>query len=98
MAKKMDKKTRNVLSGILVGIASLYAVINFADVSAIEVRNFIFSTALFILGIVLLALLAVSLIKLPGLLKNSLSKEKDLNPSTAGPEAEKPQANSDKEG
>jgi hypothetical protein len=98
MARKMNKKTRNVLSGILVGIASLYAVINFADVPAIEVRNFIFSTALFILGIVLLALVTVSLIKLPGLLKNSLNKEKDLSPSTASPEEKKPQAEADKEG
>jgi hypothetical protein len=97
MARKMNKKTRNVLSGILVSIASLFAVINFAEIPAGEVRNFIFSTVLFFLGIVFLALVTVSLIKLPGLLRNSLNRKKDHSASIADPDYEKPQAEADNE-
>lgn len=66
----MNKKTRNVISGILVSIAAIFAVINFADIPASDVRDFIFSTAIFFIGIVLLALLAVTLFKLVVWIKN----------------------------
>jgi len=72
----MSKKTRNTLSGILVGVASVYAVINFAEVPAEEVSGFIVTTVLFMTGIVMLALLAVSVFKLLSLLKRKLL-EKD---------------------
>lgn len=75
MARKMNKKTRNTLSGILVGIASVYAVINFAEVPAEEVSSFIVTTVLFFSGIVMLALLAVSVFKLLALLKRKVLKE-----------------------
>lgn len=74
---KINKKTRNVISGILVGIASVYAVINFADIPAQEVRSFILTTVLFIVGIVLLALLAVSAFKLLAWLKNRVTSDDD---------------------
>ncbi len=74
MKKKMNKKTRNVVSGILVSIAAIFAVINFADIPASDVQNFILSTAIFFIAIVLLALLAVSIFKFFGWLKNSLIK------------------------
>lgn len=64
MARKMNKKTRNVLSGILVGIASVFAVINFADIPAADVRSFILATLLFFAVIVALAFLAVTGFKL----------------------------------
>ena len=70
MARKMNKKTRNVITGILVGVASVFAVVNFSDMPADEVGNFLLSTAIFFIGIVLLALLAVSLFKFLGWLKN----------------------------
>jgi len=47
MARKMNKKTRNVISGILVGIASIAAVINFADLPARDAGRFLLSTAIF---------------------------------------------------
>lgn len=47
MARKMNKKTRNTLSGILVGVASVFAVINFADIPAEEVSSFVLTTLLF---------------------------------------------------
>ena len=97
MAKKMNKKTRNVLSGILVSIASLFAVINFAEVPTSEVSNFIFSTVLFFLGIVFLALVTVSLFKLAGYLRNSLNRKKDHTDSIPDPDYENLQAESDKE-
>ncbi|MBT5485126.1 MAG: hypothetical protein HOH14_03865 [Gammaproteobacteria bacterium] len=72
MTKKMNKKTRNVISGILVSIAAIFAVINFADIPASDVRDFIFSTGIFFIGIVLLALIAVSLFKLLIWIKNTI--------------------------
>jgi hypothetical protein len=98
MTRKMNKKTRNVLSGILVSIASLFAVINFAELPAGEVGNFMFSTTVFFLGIVLLALVTVSLFKLLGMLRNSLNRKKDQSASIADPEFDKPQAEADNEG
>ena len=77
MVRKISKKTRNVISGILVGIASVYAVVNFADIPAQEVRSFILTTVLFIVGIVVLALLAVSTFKLLGWLKNRVTSDAD---------------------
>ena len=72
MARKMNKKTRNVVSGILVGVASLFAIINFADLPAEEINSFLLSTALFFAGIVLLALVAVSVFKLLGWIGRAL--------------------------
>lgn len=77
MARKMNKKTRNTISGILVGVASVFAVINFADIPADQIRFFILTTLLFFAVIVLLALLAVSAFKLLGWLKNRLARDDD---------------------
>ena len=71
MARKINKKTRNVISGLLVGLASVFAIINFADIPADEVGSFLLSTAIFFLGIVLLAFIAVSFFKFLGWLKNT---------------------------
>ena len=68
----MNKKTRNVISGILVSIAAIFAVINFADIPATDIRDFILSTGIFFIGIVLLALVTVSAFKLLIWIKNSL--------------------------
>ncbi len=74
MKKKMNKKTRNVVSGIMVSIAAIFAVISFTDIPASDVWNFVLSTVIFFIGIVLLALLAVSIFKLFAWLKNFLFK------------------------
>ncbi len=78
----MNKKTRNTLSGILVGVASVFAVINFADIPAEEVSSFVLTTLLFFALIVVLALLAVSVFKLLIWVKRQMVKEDD-QPSTA---------------
>ncbi|MFT5321935.1 MAG: hypothetical protein ACI934_002097 [Pseudohongiellaceae bacterium] len=82
----MNKKTRNVISGIMVSVAAIFAVINFADIPATDVRDFIFSTGIFFIGIVLLALLAVSLFKLLAWIKNTImnshSKAQDKDNDT----------------
>lgn len=83
---KINKKTRNVISGILVGIASVYAVINFADIPAQDVRSFILATVLFILGIVVLALLAVSAFKFLAWLKNRVTSDNDAERKNAIPD------------
>ena len=49
---------------VLVGVASLFAIINFADLPAEEINNFLLSTALFFAAIVILALMAVAGFKL----------------------------------
>lgn len=64
--KKMSKKTRTIISGLLVGVASIFAVINFAEIPADEVQRFLVSTVIFFVGIIVLALLAVSMFKLLG--------------------------------
>lgn len=56
----------------MVSVAAIFAVINFADIPATDVRDFIFSTGIFFIGIVLLALLAVSLFKLLAWIKNTI--------------------------
>jgi len=75
MARKMNKKTRNVISGILVGIASIAAVINFADLPARDAGRFLLSTAIFFLVIVLLALVSVSIFKLIGFISAKITGE-----------------------
>ena len=74
MKKKMNKKTRNVVSGIMVSIAAIFAVISFTDIPESDVQSFILSTVIFFIGIVLLALVAVSIFKLFSWLKNCLIK------------------------
>jgi len=78
MARKMNKKTRNVISGVMVGVASLFAIINFADIPADEVGSFLFSTALFFIGIIVLAFLTVLVFKgLSWLAKSFFSEDEE---------------------
>ena len=86
----MNKKTRNVISGIMVSVAAIFAVINFADIPASDVRDFIFSTGIFFIGIVLLALLAVSLFKLLARIKNIImNSSSKVQDEDNDPEADK---------
>jgi len=93
--KKMNRKTRNTFMGILVGIASIYAVINFADIPAEDIRNFIVTTLLFILAIVLLALFAVSVFKLLAFLKKRLTGETEDDWSDLREEPDQDSSNED---
>lgn len=70
---KLSKKNRNTISGLLVGLASLYAISVYMEISREELRNFLTSTLLFFALILVLAILAISGIKLLSKLKQKLS-------------------------
>jgi len=70
---KLSKKNRNTISGLLVGLASLYAISVYMEISREELRNFLTSTLLFFALISVLAILAISGIKLLSKLKQKLS-------------------------
>ena len=61
---KFSKKNKNIITGILVGIASLYAIINYTKMPADEVQDFLLATLIFFVGIIVLAALAVLIFKL----------------------------------
>lgn len=60
---KVNRKTRAVISGILVGVASIYLVAHQFDVDLSTLNNFMLSTLLFFGVIILLAAVTVLLIK-----------------------------------
>jgi hypothetical protein len=76
---KYNRKNRAVISGLLVGVASIFAVASYFDLEFAEINGFVLSTLLFFGGIVLLALCAVVLFKLVGklfaLLRGSAQEE-----------------------
>ena len=75
---KINRKNRAVLSGLLVGVASVYAVAGYFDISWSELGSFMLATLLFLGGIVLLAASAVLILKLFGrLLQGSQSPDED---------------------
>ena len=62
--KKFNRKNRAVVSGILVGLASIYAVAGYFDLEWAELGSLMLGTILFFAAIVLLAALAVLSMKL----------------------------------
>ncbi|HHX82190.1 MAG TPA: hypothetical protein GX696_04310 [Pseudomonadaceae bacterium] len=60
---RFNRKTRAVISGILVGVASIFLVVYHFDMDVSTLNSFIVSTLLFFCSIVLLAALALLLIK-----------------------------------
>lgn len=77
---KYNKKNRAVISGLLVGLASIYAVASYFDVGMAELNDFLLYTLLMVAGIVLLALLAVVALKLAGRLFGLLRRHQDDSP------------------
>jgi Mn2+/Fe2+ NRAMP family transporter len=75
MARK-SKKTRAVISGIGVGLASVYIIANHFNVELNELNRFMLATLALVLGIVLLA--AVTVLLLKGL--SRLLRGKDADP------------------
>jgi len=73
--KKITKKNRMVLSGLLVGLASLGAVASYFDLNQDEMRRALIITLGGFAGIVLLAALAVVLIKLPGIIMRRMDAQ-----------------------
>jgi uncharacterized membrane protein YuzA (DUF378 family) len=69
---KLSKKNRNTISGLLVGLASLYAISVYMEISQEELRNFLTSTLLFFAFILVLAIIAISGVKLLSKLKQKL--------------------------
>lgn len=61
---RMRRKTRAILSGLGVGLASIYLIAYYFDVELGTLNSFLLGTLLFFLSIVLLAALAVALFKI----------------------------------
>jgi len=60
---KLSKKTRNTISGLMVGLASIFAVSTYMEIPQEELRSFLVSTLLFFLVILVLAILSISALK-----------------------------------
>lgn len=73
---KLSKKNRNTISGLLVGLASIYAISVYMEIPQEELRNFLTSTLLFFALILVLAILSISGIKLLSKLKQKLNTTK----------------------
>ncbi len=74
--KKLSRKNRNIISGLLVGLASIYAVAAYVDMPREDLHTFLLTTIVFVLGIILLAVVGVLVLKTLGKLKASFFKEK----------------------
>ena len=70
---KLKKKTRNIITGLFVGIAALAAVTYYLKLPADLLLRHFLSTVVFVFGIILLAVVAIVIIKLAGRLLRKLS-------------------------
>lgn len=61
--QKFGKKNRNVISGILVAIASIYAVARYFNVPQSQINTFFISAVLLLVFIMLAAIVTVVLFK-----------------------------------
>lgn len=61
--RRLSKKNRNTISGLLVGVASLYAVSTYMEVPQQELNRFLLTTIMFFVLIMILAGLAISVLK-----------------------------------
>lgn len=73
--RRLSKKNRNTISGLLVGLASLYAVSTYMEVPQQQLNTFLLGTLLFFVGILILASLAILILKLLGKAKNKIVDE-----------------------
>lgn len=74
---KIGRKTRNTISGLLVGAASLFAVSTYMEVPGDEMTRFLLTSILFFVLIFALAGLAILIFKLPGILKRKFSNSEE---------------------
>lgn len=79
-----NKKNRAIVSGIFVGLASIYAIASHFDMEQNLLNSFLFSTVLFFVGIVLLA--ALALLAFKGVTKLFRSSDKNPNDASDKPE------------
>jgi hypothetical protein len=70
---KISKKTRNTISGLMVGLASIFAVSTYMEIPQEELRSFLASTLLFFLVILVLAILCITALKLLLKIKQKLN-------------------------
>ena len=97
MAKKrlkLSKKNRNTVSGMLVGSASLYAIIVYMEISREELRGFLMSTLLLFGMILVLAILCIASIKFVSKLKQKIIKKIEVADQTSNQASDQ---NKDKE-
>ena len=80
---KVRKKTGTVTAGVMIGVACLWGIAMWQDVSARQLFNVLLGSLALILGIMLLALLVIVTVKSVGkLIRNSLpGHESDEDPS-----------------
>ena len=71
----MKSKTRNTISGVLVGLASLFAVSVFLEIPQNQINSFLLSTVLFFFFILILASLTILLFKLLGRAGKKISEK-----------------------
>lgn len=70
---KLGKKNRNIVTGILVVLAALFLLAYYLNLPAGLLLGYLLSTLLFVLGIAILAIVAVSIVKL---LQRLLTRDK----------------------
>lgn len=71
-SRRISRKNRNIISGILVGLASIYALVVYFDIPRDDLNEFFFATLLFFLAILVLAIVSLSLLKGLAALKRAL--------------------------
>lgn len=79
---KYNRKNRAIVSGIMVGVASIYAVASYFQVEWSELNSFMLATLLFFASIVLLSAIAIVVLKILGALLRRLrdqSGDEDTN-------------------
>jgi multisubunit Na+/H+ antiporter MnhE subunit len=74
---KFSKKTRNTISGLMVGVASIFAVSTYMDIPQEDLRSFLVSTLLFFLVILVLAILSITVLKLLFKIKQKINPGTD---------------------
>lgn len=85
---KYNRKNRAIVFGILVGLASIYALASYFNLDSGQLGEFLLGTVLFCAGIVLLAVCVIVLFKLPGVLLRARQRKQNTNPEQR-PEQEK---------
>lgn len=63
MAKRYSRKTRAIISGTGVGLASIYAIASHFDIRLSELNSFLLTTLLLLVSIMLLAAVTVAVFK-----------------------------------
>lgn len=87
--RRFSRRTRTIISGTGVGVASIYAIAHHFDVKLSELNQALLTILLLLVGIMLLAALTVATVKGLGfVLRRLFGKRQDaINPAEPPPEA-----------